>query len=83
MEKIETPNERALTGVAEAARRTKTRIPERPEEKWPTEATSELNDGLGRDGAFGLCGTSLGLETDYATWIYRKEGIMLGLKETR
>jgi hypothetical protein len=43
----------------------KTRIPERSEEKQPTEATSELNDGLGRDGAFGLRGASLGLEMAY------------------
>jgi hypothetical protein len=42
-----------------------TRIPERPEEEWPTEATSELNDGLGRDGALGLCSASLGLEMAY------------------
>jgi hypothetical protein len=38
-----------LTGVAEAARWEGTRIPECSWEKWLTEATSGLNDGLGRD----------------------------------
>ena len=36
-----------LTGVAEAARREETGIPERSREKWFTEATSGLNDLLG------------------------------------
>ena len=38
-----------LTGVAEAARWEETRIPECLWEKWLTEATSGLNDGLDRD----------------------------------
>jgi hypothetical protein len=37
-----------LTGVAEAARWEETRIPECLWEKWLTEATSGLNDWLGR-----------------------------------
>jgi hypothetical protein len=41
------------------------------EEKWPTEATSELNDRLGCDGALGLCSANLGLETAYEPWRYR------------
>ena len=44
------PNERSLTGGAEAARREETRIPEWRLGKSFTEAASGLNDGLGISG---------------------------------
>jgi len=40
----------------------------------PRGGSVRLNDGLGRDGASGLCGANIGFGTAYEPWSCRAKG---------